>query len=109
MQFATRESASCVISWLEEVAARSGDRMRVTKSGALGVRFEGVERGGPKGRLAVAADIFSVAPSVLVVDIKKDGRDTLKYRSFYRDELQPALTDIVWAADPAPAAAATIV
>jgi hypothetical protein len=40
-------------------------RMRVTKSGARGVRFEGAERGGPKGRLAVAADIFSVAPSVM--------------------------------------------
>ncbi|PUZ44618.1 hypothetical protein GQ55_8G120300 [Panicum hallii var. hallii] len=78
--------------------------MRVTKSGARGVRFEGAERGGPKGRLAVAADIFSVAPSVLVVDVKRDGGDTLGYRSFCSDELRPALKDIIWAADPAPAA-----
>jgi len=105
LRFATRESASGVISRLEEVAARGGGRMRVTKSGARGVRFEGAERGGPKGRLAVAADIFSVAPSVLVVDVKKDGGDTLEYRSFCSDELRPALQDIVWAADPAPAAA----
>jgi hypothetical protein len=42
----------------------AGGRMRATKRGARGVRLEGAERGGPKGRLAVAADIFSVAPSV---------------------------------------------
>lgn len=107
MLFATREPASGVISRLEGVAARGGGRMRVTKSGARGVRLEGAERGGAKGRLAVAADIFSVAPSVLVVDVKKDGGDTLEYRSFCSEELRPALQDIVWgaAADPTPTAA----
>ncbi|CAO2202002.1 unnamed protein product [Urochloa humidicola] len=109
MRFATREPASGVVSRLEEVAARGGGRVRVTKSGARGVRFEGEGRGGPKGRLAVAADIFSVAPSVLVVDVKKDGGDTLEYRSFCSDQLRPALKDIVWAAaDPAPAATAVV-
>ncbi|CAL5006011.1 unnamed protein product [Urochloa decumbens] len=108
MRFATLEPASGVVSRLEEVAARGGGRVRVTKSGARGVRFEGEGRGGPKGRLAVAADIFSVAPSVLVVDVKKDGGDTLEYRSFCSDQLRPALKDIVWAADP-PAPAATAV
>ncbi|PWZ28712.1 CBL-interacting protein kinase 6 [Zea mays] len=106
MRFATREPASGVVSRLEEVAARSGGRMRVTKSGARGVRLEGAGRGGRKGRLAVAADIFCLAPSVLVVDIKKDGGDTLEYRSFCSEVLRPALKDIVWAADPHPAAAA---
>lgn len=105
MRFATREPASSVVSRLEELAARGGGRMRVTKSGARGVRLEGAERNGPKGRLAVAAEIFSVAPSVLVVDVKKDGGDTLEYRSFCSEELRPALKDIVWAADPKPAAA----
>jgi 5'-AMP-activated protein kinase, catalytic alpha subunit len=109
MRFATRESASGVVSRLEEVAARGGGRMRVTKSCARGVRFEGAEEpGGPKGRLAVAADIFSVAPSVLVVDVKKDAGDTLEYRSFCSEELRPALKDIVWGAEPQPAAATVV-
>ncbi|KAL6661561.1 hypothetical protein ACP70R_000945 [Stipagrostis hirtigluma subsp. patula] len=109
LRFATREPASGVISRLEEVAARGGGRMRVTKSGARGVRLEGADpRAGPKGRLAVAAEIFSVAPSVLVVDVKKDGGDTLEYRSFCSEELRPALKDIVWAADPQPAAAVVV-
>ncbi|KAK3121813.1 hypothetical protein QOZ80_8BG0661250 [Eleusine coracana subsp. coracana] len=106
MRFATREPASGVVSRLEEVAARGGGRMRVTKSGARGVRFEGAE--GAKGRLAVAADIFCVAPSVLVVDVKKDAGDTLEYRSFCSDELRPALKDIVWGAERPPAAAAVV-
>ncbi|XP_051187865.1 CBL-interacting protein kinase 6 [Lolium perenne] len=100
MLFATREPARGVVSRLEDVAARGGGQMRVTKSGAGGVRFEGAGRGGPKGRLAVAAEIFTVAPSVLVVDVKKDGGDTLEYRSFCSEHLRPALQDIVWAADP---------
>uniref|UniRef100_A0ACD5XSH6 Uncharacterized protein n=1 Tax=Avena sativa TaxID=4498 RepID=A0ACD5XSH6_AVESA len=109
MRFATREPASGVISRLEGLA--SGGAMRVTKSGARGVRLEGAERG-RKGRLGVAAEFFSVAPSVLVVDVKKDGGDTMEYRSFCSDELRPALKDIVWASgasagDP-PAAAAAI-
>ncbi|XP_047048235.1 putative CBL-interacting protein kinase 27 [Lolium rigidum] len=113
MRFATREPASGVISRLEGLA--SGGAMRVTKSGARGVRLEGAERG-RKGRLGVAAEFFSVAPSVLVVDVKKDGGDTMEYCSFCSDELRPALKDIVWAAaaaagaspGDAPAAAAAI-
>lgn len=72
--------------------------MRVTKSSAAGVRMEGKEGRGRKGRLAVAAEIFAVAPSVLVVEVRKEGGDSLEYKSFCRDELRPALKDIVWAA-----------
>ncbi|RLM69883.1 CBL-interacting protein kinase 6 [Panicum miliaceum] len=66
MWFMTWESASSIISRLEEVAACSRGRMHVTKSGARGVRFEGTERGGPRGRLTVAVHIFSVVLSMLV-------------------------------------------
>uniref|UniRef100_A0ACD5Y2A8 Uncharacterized protein n=1 Tax=Avena sativa TaxID=4498 RepID=A0ACD5Y2A8_AVESA len=102
MRFATREPASGVISRLEGLA--SGGAMRVTKSGARGVRLEGAERG-RKGRLGLVAEFFSVAPSVLVVDVKKDGGDTMEYWSFCIDELRPALKDIVWAAAASGAAA----
>ncbi|XP_020267032.1 LOW QUALITY PROTEIN: CBL-interacting protein kinase 6-like [Asparagus officinalis] len=36
--------------------------------------------------------------SVSVVEVRKEGWDSLEYRSFCRDELRPALKDIVWAA-----------
>lgn len=96
MRFATREPASGVVARLEEVAAKATGKLRVTKSGAAGVRLEGEERG-RKGRLAVAADIFAVAPSVLVVDVRKASGDTVEYRRFCSDELRPALKDIMWA------------
>ncbi|KAJ6803963.1 putative CBL-interacting protein kinase 6 [Iris pallida] len=99
MRFATTEPASGVISRLEGLAGRGGgggSGLRVTKSSAAGVRLEGGEGG--KGRLAVAAEIFAVAPSVLVVDVRRDGGDSLEYRSFCSNELRPALKDIVWAA-----------
>lgn len=95
MRFATKGPASGVISRLEELAARAPGKLRVTKSSAAGVRLEGEERG-RKGRLAVAAEIFAVAPSVLVVDVKKDGGDTLEYLRFCCNDLRPALKDILW-------------
>ncbi|CAL9060797.1 CBL-interacting protein kinase 6-like [Musa acuminata AAA Group] len=96
MRFATREPASGIVSRLEGVAARAAGKYRVTKSSATGVRLEGEGRG-RKGKLAVAADIFSVASSVLVVAVRKDGGDTLEYQKFCSDELRPALKDIMWA------------
>lgn len=98
IRFATKEPASRVISRLEGVAARAEGRMRVTKSSAAGVRLEGEESRGRKGKLAVAAEIFAVAPSVLVVEVRKERGDTMEYRSFCSNELRPALKDIVWAA-----------
>ncbi|XP_072979003.1 CBL-interacting protein kinase 6 [Typha angustifolia] len=97
MRFTTREPASGVISRLEEVAAKAEGRIRVTKSGASGVRLEGAEKG-MKGKLAVAAEIYAVAPSVLVVEVKRDGGDMIEYKNFCSQELRPALRDIVWAA-----------
>lgn len=97
MRFATQEPASGVISRLEGLATKADGRLRVTKSSAAGVRLEGEERRDRKGRLTVAAYIFAVAPSVLVVEVRKEGGDSLEYRSFCSNELRPALKDIVWA------------
>lgn len=97
IRFVTREAASSVVSRLESLVTGRGANMRVTKSGSRGVRLEAVSRGRSGARLAVAAEIFSVAPSVLLVDVKKDGGDTMEYRSFCSEELRPALKDIVWA------------
>lgn len=97
MRFTIKESASGVVSRLEEMVSRAPGRLRVTESSAAGVRLEGEERG-RKGRLAVAAEIFTVLPSVLVVQVKKDGGDTLEYLQFCINDLRPALNDIIWAA-----------
>ena len=93
LRFATTRPASTVISKLEEVAAKAG-KFSVKKSEST-VRLQGHESG-RKGKLSIAAEIFAVTPSFLVVEVKKDHGDTLEYNQFCSKELRPALKDIVW-------------
>lgn len=99
LRFATTRSASSVISKLEEVA--KAGKFRVKKSDSM-VRLQG-QQSGRKGKLAIAAEIFAVTPSFLVVEVKKDSGDTLEYNQFCSKELRPALKDIVWTNSAAPA------
>ncbi|RHN64904.1 putative protein kinase CAMK-CAMKL-CHK1 family [Medicago truncatula] len=100
MRFATGGTPSRVISKLEQVAkAVKFD----VKSSDTKVRLQGQERG-RKGKLAIAADIYAVTPSFLVVEVKKDKGDTLEYNQFCSKELRPALKDIFWTSADPPAA-----
>nr|AFK47193.1 unknown [Medicago truncatula] len=100
MRFATGGTPSRVISKLEQVAkAVKFD----VKSSDTKVRLQGQERG-RKGKLAIAADIYAVTPSFLVVEVKKDKGDTLEYNQFCSKELRPALRDIFWTSADPPAA-----
>ncbi|KAK8482605.1 hypothetical protein V6N13_144993 [Hibiscus sabdariffa] len=92
LRFATTKPASSVISRLEEVAKSMKFSVKKSESS---VRLQGQECG-RKGKLAIAADIFSLTPSFLVVQVKKDHGDTLEYNEFCSKELRPALKDIVW-------------
>ena len=99
LRFATTRSASSVISKLEEVG--KAGKFKVKKSDSM-VRLQG-EASGRKGKLAIAAEIFAVTPSFLVVEVKKDNGDTLEYNQFCSKELRPALKDIVWTNSASPA------
>ncbi|KAK9733956.1 hypothetical protein RND81_04G103600 [Saponaria officinalis] len=102
MRFTTRQSASTVISRLEEVAAKAG-KFEVDKAGESMVRLQG-PRQGRRGRLAIAAELYSVSESFLVVEVKKDKGDPIEFNQFCHNQLRPALQDIVWTADsPTPA------
>lgn len=92
MRFATMRPASSVISTLEEVG--KSVKFNVKKSDS-GVRLQGLENG-RKGKLSIAADIFAVTPSFLVVEVKKSSGDTFEYNQFCNKELRPALKDIFW-------------
>ncbi|KAL2348701.1 hypothetical protein Fmac_002701 [Flemingia macrophylla] len=92
IRFATTRPASSVISRLEEVA--KAVKFDVKKSETR-VRLQGQERG-RKGKLAIAADMYAVTPSFLVVEVKKDNGDTLEFNHFCSNQLRPALKDIVW-------------
>ncbi|KAB5513842.1 hypothetical protein DKX38_027748 [Salix brachista] len=51
---------------------------------------------GRKGRLAVTAEVFEVAPEVAVVEFSKSSGDTLEYAKFCEEDVRPGLKDIVW-------------
>ncbi|XP_073062525.1 CBL-interacting serine/threonine-protein kinase 6-like [Primulina eburnea] len=92
LRFATAKPASSVISKLEEVAKMKN--FSIKKSDSF-VRLQGLECG-RKGKLGIDADFFAVAPSFLVVEVKKSSGDTLEYNQFCSKELRPALKDIAW-------------
>ncbi|XP_011015223.1 PREDICTED: CBL-interacting serine/threonine-protein kinase 23 [Populus euphratica] len=53
------------------------------------------DKDGRKGRLSVATEIFEVAPSLYMVEVRKSGGDTLEFHKFYKN-LSTGLKDIVW-------------
>ncbi|CAL0320141.1 unnamed protein product [Lupinus luteus] len=88
MMFVTRCSASSVIFRLEKVAKAM--KFDVKKKSETQVKMQGKKRG-RNGNLGIAADIYAVTPSLLVVVVTKDYGDTLEYNQFCSKELRPAL------------------
>ncbi|CAO2178184.1 unnamed protein product [Urochloa humidicola] len=91
-RFASRESTAAIVSRLEEIAEARNLSVRVKEKG----RVEMLEGGGHRGALAIEAEIFEVAPSVHVVEMRNTGGDSLQFREFYRQDLRPSLGDIAW-------------
>ncbi|CAI9098856.1 OLC1v1035581C1 [Oldenlandia corymbosa var. corymbosa] len=103
LRFAAAKPASSVISTLEEVAKTRNFSFKRSDSC---VRLQGLESG-RKGKLGIAADIFPLAPSFVVVEVKKSSGDTLEFNQFCSKELRPALKDIAWTTTTPAAAGGT--
>ncbi|PWZ05903.1 CBL-interacting protein kinase 9 [Zea mays] len=56
------------------------------------------DKSGRKGHLSVATEVFEVAPSLHMVELRKTGGDTLEFHSFYKN-FSSELKDIVWKAE----------
>ncbi|GMG98843.1 hypothetical protein Nepgr_000683 [Nepenthes gracilis] len=61
------------------------------------MRLENV-KAGRKGNLNVAAEVFQVAPSLHLVEVRKSKGDTLEFHKFYKN-LSSSLEDVVWKTD----------
>ncbi|KAL6544868.1 CBL-interacting serine/threonine-protein kinase 20 [Orobanche minor] len=90
--FTTQKPPSMVVSKLEELAVTVS--FKIKKKDGL-VKMQG-SRGGRKGQLAIDAEIFEVAPSFHMVEVKKTAGDTLEYLKFRDQELKPSLKDVIW-------------
>ena len=93
-RFTTRQPAGTVFGKLKELAERLKLKIKKNENGVLklAARNEGI-----KGFLELDAEIFELAPSFLLVELKKTNGDTIEYQKLVKDEIRPALKDMVWA------------
>ncbi|KAK3148512.1 hypothetical protein QOZ80_3AG0231990 [Eleusine coracana subsp. coracana] len=56
------------------------------------------DKSGRKGHLSVATEVFEVAPTLHMVELRKTGGDTLEFHNFYKS-FSTELKDIVWKTD----------
>ncbi|KAI4300025.1 hypothetical protein L6164_033444 [Bauhinia variegata] len=94
-RFTSKCSANEIISKIEEAAGPMGFDV---KKNNFKLKLQG-EKTGRKGHLSVATEIFEVAPSLYMVELRKSKGDTLEFHKFYK-ELSTGLKDIVWRAEP---------
>ncbi|URE14817.1 hypothetical protein MUK42_12237 [Musa troglodytarum] len=91
----TRFTSTCpaneIISKIEEAAKPLG--FDVQKKNYK-MRLENV-KAGRKGNLKVATEVFQVAPSLHMVEVRKAKGDTLEFHKFYKN-LSNSLKDVVW-------------
>ncbi|KAL8113232.1 hypothetical protein AgCh_020525 [Apium graveolens] len=90
-RFTSKHPASEIISKIEETAMPLGFDV---KKNNYKLKLQG-EKTGRKGHLSVATEIFEVAPSLHMVEVRKAGGDTLEFHKFYKN-LSVGLKDIVW-------------
>ncbi|GMH00379.1 hypothetical protein Nepgr_002218 [Nepenthes gracilis] len=90
-RFTSQCPANEIMSKIEE-AAKSMD-FNVRKQNYK-MKLQG-HSSGRKGQLSVATEVFEVAPSLHVVEMRKTGGDTLEFHKFYKG-FSSELKDIVW-------------
>ncbi|KAL9313234.1 hypothetical protein ACSQ67_018686 [Phaseolus vulgaris] len=91
--FTSKCSAVAIVAKI--AAAARGLSFTVAEMKDFKIRLQGTTEG-RKGRLAVTAEVFEVAPEVAVVEFSKSAGDTLEYAKFCDEDVRPALKDIVW-------------
>ncbi|XP_030522589.1 CBL-interacting serine/threonine-protein kinase 3 [Rhodamnia argentea] len=90
-RFTSKCPANEIIHKIEEVAKPLG--FDVHKKNYK-MRLENI-KAGRKGNLNVATEIFQVAPSLHMVEVRKAKGDTLEFHKFYKN-LSTCLEDVVW-------------
>ncbi|KAI9074778.1 hypothetical protein K1719_043255 [Acacia pycnantha] len=90
-RFASKCPANEIINKIEEAAKPLG--FDVHKKNYK-MRLENV-KAGRKGNLNVATEVFQVAPSLHMVEVRKAKGDTLEFHKFYKN-LSTTLKDVVW-------------
>ncbi|CAN6285866.1 unnamed protein product [Urochloa humidicola] len=92
--FTSQCTAQEIMSKIEEACGPLGFNVRKQN---YKMKLKG-DKTGRKGHLSVATEVFEVAPSLHMVELRKTGGDTLEFHSFYKN-FSTELKDIVWKAE----------
>lgn len=90
-RFVSRKPAKAIISNVEAVAESMN--LKVHTRGYK-TRLEGITAN-RTGQFAVVLEVFEVAPSLFMVDVRKAAGDTLEYHKFYKS-FCTKLENIIW-------------
>ncbi|KAF3649004.1 CBL-interacting protein kinase 18 [Capsicum annuum] len=91
-RFTTQNSASTIVSRLQEVASMRSFKVKKKNRTVKMQR----SKEGRKGKLAIDAEIFEITLAFHVVEVKKKSGRTAEYRKFCDQGLKPSLNDRVW-------------
>ncbi|CAK9275882.1 unnamed protein product [Sphagnum jensenii] len=89
-RFTSKRPAQDIIARIDTSAKSMGFSVQIRN---FKMRLEGLS--GNAGQLAVAIEVFEVAPSLFMVEVRKAVGDTLEYHKFYKN-LCAQLKDIIW-------------
>lgn len=92
-RFTSNKPASNIISKLEDIAKRL--RLKIKKKDGGLLKLEGSKEG-RKGIVGIDAEIFEITPLFHLVEMKKSNGDTLEYQKIMKQDIRPALKDIIW-------------
>lgn len=90
-RFTSKVPANEILSRLESTAKLLGCNVQVRN---FKMRFE-IASTGRLGFLSIAVQVFEVAPSLYMVEVRKASGETLEYHKFYK-ELYARVKDLVW-------------
>jgi 5'-AMP-activated protein kinase catalytic alpha subunit len=93
-KFTTRQPAETIFTKMNELAKRL--KLKIMKKGNGVFKF-GASKEGMKGFVKFQAEVFELAPSFLLVEFRKAHGDTTEYKQLMKEEIRPALKDVVWA------------
>lgn len=94
VKFTSKYSASVIISKLEDIARHL--KMKLTKKDGGLLKFEKSDKG-RLGTFSIDVQLFEFNPSIHLVELTKSSGDNLEYQKMLKQEIRPALKDIVWA------------
>ncbi|KHN34705.1 CBL-interacting serine/threonine-protein kinase 10, partial [Glycine soja] len=92
-RFMSKKPASIIVLKLEEICKQLCLKVKKKDRGLL--KLEGSKEG-RKGTLGVDAEIFEITPHFHMVELRKSNGDTMEYQKLFKQDIRPALKDIVW-------------